>query len=259
MARRKAALVTGSTSGIGLAIAMRLAADGYNIMLNSLEPEEQITGAISAVKKVAKGGVAYIQADLALEQGTDLVIDTIAHFGRIDVLVNNAGIQKVSRIEDFLQEDWEHVRAIILDGAFHTIRAAVPDMLSRKWGRIINIASAHALVASPFKSAYVAAKHGLLGLTKTVALEVAESSITVNAICPGYVFTPLVEKQMKDQAQVHAMSEDQVRRNIMLAPQPTKQFVQVEEIASMASYLCGDMARSITGTSIAIDGGWTAH
>ncbi|HHG88925.1 MAG TPA: 3-hydroxybutyrate dehydrogenase [Devosia sp.] len=259
MAKRKTALVTGSTSGIGLAIARRLGSEGYNIVLNSFEPEASVSDAIGAVKSTARGGVAYIQADLALEQGTDLVIDTIARFGRIDVLVNNAGIQKVARIEDFLQEDWERVRAIILDGAFQTIRAAVPDMLSRKWGRIINIASAHALVASPFKSAYVAAKHGLLGLTKTVALEVAENAITVNAICPGYVLTPLVEKQLKDQSQVHAMSKEQVKREIMLAPQPTRQFVEVEEIAAMAAYLCGDMARSITGTSIAIDGGWTAH
>ena len=172
--------------------------------------------------------------------------------------MNNAGVQKVSPIEDFPPADWNRIRAISLDAAFHTIRAAVPGMTGRGWGRIINIASAHGLRASPFKSAYVATKHAVVGLTKTVALEVAEKGVTVNAICPGYVWTPLVAAQVADQAKVHGLSESEVIRQVMLAPQPTRQFVQPEEIAELALYLCGDMARSITGSAISIDGGWTA-
>lgn len=269
MPEEKTALVTGSSSGIGLAIACRLAADGYHVGLNSFESEADIKPALAQVREIAKskgegegkgeGKVSYFQADLAQKQGGALVTRVIEEFGRIDVLVNNAGVQKVAPVEAFPQEDWERIRAIMLDASFHTIKAALPDMLKRSWGRIINIASAHGLVASPFKSAYVSAKHGVLGLTKTVALEVAEKGITVNAICPGYVFTPLVEKQLADQAKIHHMSEERVKREIMLAPQPTRQFVQPEEVAAMAAYLCGDMARSITGTSIAIDGGWTAR
>jgi 3-hydroxybutyrate dehydrogenase len=259
----KTALVTGSSSGIGLAIACRLAADGYHVGLNSFESEADIKPALTQVRKSAKskgeGKVSYFQADLSQKQGGALVARVIEEFGRIDVLVNNAGVQKVAPVEEFPQEDWERIRAIMLDGSFHTIRGALPDMLKRSWGRIINIASVHGLVASPFKAAYVSAKHGVLGLTKTVALEVAEKGITVNAICPGYVLTPLVEKQLADQAKIHNMSQEQVKRKIMLAPQPTRQFVKPEEVAAMATYLCGDMARSITGTSIAIDGGWTAR
>ena len=175
------------------------------------------------------------------------------------MLVNNAGIQKVSPVEEFELDDWARVRSIILDSSFEAIKASVPGMAERGWGRIINIASAHGLVASPFKSAYVSAKHGMMGLTKTVALEVAEKGITVNAICPGYVLTPLVEAQLKDQARVHGISEDEVKREIMLAPQPTKQFVGIDEVAELAFYLSGDLARSITGTAISIDGGWTAR
>lgn len=251
----KVVLVTGSTSGIGLAIARQFASEGYRVALNSFEPEEAVADAIADID----GDTRYFSADLADgDAGARLVGAVIAHFGRIDVLVNNAGVQKVSPIEDFPPEDWDRIRAIILDGSFHTIRAAVPDMVGRGWGRIINIVSAHGLGASPYKSAYVAAKHGMIGLTKTVALEVAEKGVTVNAICPGYVWTPLVEKQLDDQAKTHKMSREEVIRTIMLAPQPTKQFVQVEEISSLASYLCGDMARSITGTALSIDGGWTA-
>jgi len=251
----KVALITGSTSGIGLAIARQFAAEGYLVAINSFEPESAVTSVVSSIE----GEAQYFQADLSKgDAGAKLVDAVIDHFGRIDVLVNNAGVQKVSPIDDFPVEDWDRIRAISLDGSFHTIRAAVPDMVSRGWGRIINIVSAHGLRASPFKSAYVATKHGLIGLTKTVALEVAEKGITVNAICPGYVWTPLVEKQLEDQAKTHKMSKENVVRNIMLAPQPTREFVQPEEIASLAFYLCGDMARSITGASLTIDGGWTA-
>lgn len=248
--------MTGSTSGIGLAIAERLAAAGYKLAINSFEAE-----ADAAVAKVSAGGAiaAYFGADLADARASAGLVDrVIEKFGRLDVLVNNAGIQKVAAIEDFPPVDWDRVLAVSLDSAFYTIRAAVPDMAKRNWGRIINIASAHGLRASPFKSAYVATKHGVVGLTKTVALETAERGITVNAICPGYVWTPLVAAQVADQARVHNLSEDEVVREVMLAPQPTRKFVQPEEIAELSLYLCGDMARSITGTAISIDGGWTA-
>jgi len=253
------ALVTGSTSGIGLSIARELAGNGYLVAVNSFENEQDTGNVMALFDEEEKGSTAYFQADLSKGEGGRLVKEVIARFGRIDVLVNNAGVQKVAPVEDFPLADWDRVLAIALDGAFHTIRAAVPDMVKRNWGRIINIASAHGLVASPYKSAYVSAKHGLLGLTKTVALEVAQKGITVNAICPGYVLTPLVEKQLADQAKAHGISRERVKNEIMLAPQPTKQFVEVEEVAAMALYLCSDMARSITGTSIAIDGGWTAR
>ena len=253
----RVALVTGSTSGIGLSIAKKLAAVGYDVAVNSFEAEA--SDALSAVSDGAKGRVGYFQADLSdAARGYDLIKDTIDAFGRLDVLVNNAGVQTVAPIEDFPPEDWNRIRSISLDSAFHTIRAALPDMVKRGWGRIINIASAHGLRASPFKSAYVATKHGVVGLTKTVALETAEKGITCNVICPGYVWTPLVAKQIADQAKVHGLKEEAVVRDIILAPQPTRQFVQPEEIAELVAYLCGDMARSITGSAISIDGGWTA-
>jgi 3-hydroxybutyrate dehydrogenase len=256
---KRVALVTGSTSGIGLAIARKLAAIGYDVAVNSFEPETQIAEALGTIAGNRDDCIRYFQADLAdPAEAYDLVGEVIAAFGRLDILVNNAGIQKVAAIEDFPPEDWDRIRAVSLDSAFHTIRAALPGMATRGWGRIINIASAHGLRASPFKSAYVATKHGVVGLTKTVALEAAEKGITVNAICPGYVWTPLVAKQVADQAKVHGLSEADVVRQIMLAPQPTRQFVQPEEVAELAAYLCGDMARSITGATISIDGGWTA-
>lgn len=256
----KTILVTGGTSGIGLGIAKKFAALGYNIVINSFEPEAAIQASLDELKAVTINRLAYLQADLTdANLAYELVTRTIEKFGRIDVLVNNAGIQKVSPVEDFPPDDWNRVRALSLDAPFHTIRAAVPDMKQRQWGRIINISSAHGLVASPFKSAYIAAKHGVIGLTKTVALETAQHGITVNAICPGYVWTPLVEKQLDDQARSHNMSKQDVIKNIMLAPQPTKKFVQVEEIGETAAFLASDAACSITGTSIAIDGGWTAQ
>ncbi|VAW23453.1 D-beta-hydroxybutyrate dehydrogenase [hydrothermal vent metagenome] len=269
----KAVLITGSTSGIGLVIAKRFLESGYNVGLNSFEPEAEIKAALNEVKETGisqtgsgtesgqteSGQVKYFQADLAYNNGVELVENFVKSFGRIDVLINNAGVQKVAPIDEFETSDWEKVRAVGLDAAYQTIKSAVPVMKSQQWGRIINIASVHGLVASPFKSAYVAAKHGLLGLTKTVALEVAQSGVTVNAICPGYVLTPLVEKQIEDQAKVHGISRDEVVKTIMLAPQPTGKFVTPAEVAELALYLTSDMARSITGTSIAVDGGWTAR
>ena len=253
---RRVALVTGSTSGIGLSIAQRFARMGYAVALNSFEPEAEVADALVSF---GNAEVRYFQADLADPRAAfRLVGEVIEAFGRLDILVNNAGVQKVAPIEDFPPADWDHIRAVSLDSAFHTIRAALPGMAERGWGRIINVASAHGLRASPFKSAYVATKHGVVGLTRTVALEAAEKGITVNAICPGYVWTPLVAKQVADQARVHKMSEEEVIRNVMLAPQPTRRFVQPDEIAELAAYLCGDMARSITGSAISIDGGWTA-
>ncbi|WDR00506.1 3-hydroxybutyrate dehydrogenase [Devosia sp. J2-20] len=258
MNTKRVALVTGSTSGIGLSIASKFAAMGYDVAINSFEAEQDAGAALEALA-ASGANVRYFQSDLAENGGGyDLVGAVVASFGRLDVLVNNAGIQKVAPIEEFPPSDWQRIVAVSLDSAFHTIRAALPGMAERGWGRIINIASAHGLRASPFKSAYVATKHAVVGLTKTVALETAEKGITVNAICPGYVWTPLVAAQVADQARVHGMSEEQVMREIILAPQPTRQFVQPEEIAEMAGYLCGDLARSITGSTISIDGGWTA-
>ncbi|MHA6297546.1 3-hydroxybutyrate dehydrogenase [Devosia sp. CAU 1758] len=256
---KRVALVTGSTSGIGLAIAHKFAQMNYDVALNSFEPAETVTGLVDELEALGTGSVAYFQADLAdASASRDLSSQVINYFGRVDVLVNNAGIQKVAPIEDFADEDWHGIVAVSLDSAFHTIRATLPGMAERGWGRIINIASAHGLRASPFKSAYVATKHAVVGLTKTVALEAAEKGVTVNAICPGYVWTPLVARQVADQARVHGLSEEEVVRQVILAPQPTKQFVQPEEIAEMAAYLCSDWARSITGSTISIDGGWTA-
>ncbi|MBE0580439.1 3-hydroxybutyrate dehydrogenase [Devosia sp.] len=259
MTTKRVALVTGSTSGIGLSIASKFAAMGYDVAINSFEAEADV---VDALRSVAGNGasVRYFQSDLSLNGGGyDLVGEVVSAFGQLDVLVNNAGVQKVAPIEDLPPADWDRIVAVSLDSAFHTIRAALPGMTGRGWGRIINIASAHGLRASPFKSAYVATKHAVVGLTKAVALETAEKGITVNAICPGYVWTPLVAAQVADQARVHGMSEEQVMREVILAPQPTRQFVQPEEIAELAAYLCGDLARSITGSAISIDGGWTAR
>jgi 3-hydroxybutyrate dehydrogenase len=258
MFRNKTALITGSTSGIGLGIAKAMAEQGANIVLNGFGKSEDIEAARKSIESLGVK-VIYNGADMTKpDQIAAMVEDAIKAFGSVDILVNNAGIQHVAAVESFPPEKWDAIIAIDLSSSFHTIRAAVPKMREKGWGRIVNIASIHALVASPFKSAYVAAKHGLLGLTKVIALETAQNGITVNAICPGYVDTPLVRGQVADTARVRGITEDEVIKNVMLGPQWTKQFVAIDEIAQTALFLCSDAAKNITGTSIAVDGGWTA-
>jgi 3-hydroxybutyrate dehydrogenase len=260
MLKGKTALVTGSTSGIGQGIAQALAARGANIILNGLGDAAEIEALRSRIASEHGVTVRYQAADMASTEAIAAMMkDAIAEFGAVDVLVNNAGIQHVAPVEDFPVDKWNAILAINLSAAFHTVRSAVPGMKARNWGRIINIASAHALVASPFKSAYVAAKHGIAGFTKTVALELAEHGITANAICPGYVLTPLVEKQIPDTARARGISEAEVVRTVLLAAQPTREFVTVEQVAALALFLAGDAAGSMTGAVIPIDGGWTAH
>lgn len=260
MLKGKSAVVTGSTSGIGLAIARALASQGANVMLNGFGDASAIEKLRAELAAGAGVKVLYHGADMSRgEEIAAMMAAAIAGFGGVDILVNNAGIQFVSAVDEFPEAKWAAIQAINMSSNYHAIKAALPGMKQRNWGRVINIASAHGLVASPFKSAYVAAKHGVVGLTKSVALEVAESNITVNAICPGYVRTPLVEGQIDDQAKAHNMPRERVIREVILAAQPSKRFVEVEEVAALALYLCGDMAKSITGTSISIDGGWTAR
>jgi 3-hydroxybutyrate dehydrogenase len=258
MLNGKSAVVTGSTSGIGLGIAEALAKSGVNVLMNGLGSEADNAEAIAKVK--AHGThVAFSPANMA--DGTaiaDMMAMAADAFGGVDILVNNAGIQYVSAIEAFPPEKWDAIIAINLTSAFHTIRAAVPGMKERKWGRIINTASAHSLVASPFKSAYVSAKHGLAGLTKTVALELATFGITCNCISPGYVWTPLVEKQIPDTMAARKLTREQVINDVMLQAQPTKQFVTIGQVAALALFLCSDEAAQITGANLSIDGGWTA-
>jgi 3-hydroxybutyrate dehydrogenase len=256
--KNKTALITGSTSGIGLGIARGFAEAGMNIMLNGLTSAEE---ADTIRRDLESLGIkaCYNPADMTQpDQIAALVDDTVKRLGSIDVVVNNAGIQTVSPVEDFPLAKWEAIIAINLSSSFHTVRAAIPHMKKNGWGRIINIASAHGLVASPFKSAYVAAKHGVVGFTKSVALETAQNNITVNAICPGYVMTPLVQNQIADTAKARGISEDEVIKNVMLAAQWTKKFVTVEQLAGVALFLCSDAADNITGTAIPVDGGWTA-
>lgn len=254
----KVALITGSTSGIGLGMARGLADAGAHIMMNGFGDPAEIESERQAIE--AKGVKChYNGADMTKpDEILALVDETIAKLGGCDIVINNAGIQNVQPIEEFAPAKWDAIIAINLSSAFHTIRRAVPHMKAKGWGRIINVASAHGLVASPFKSAYVAAKHGMLGLTKTVGLELAEHGITCNAICPGYVYTPLVEGQVADTAKARGMSEEQVKRDVLLAAQWTKQFVTTEQLAGTAIWLCSDSAANVTGTHIAVDGGWTA-
>lgn len=256
----KVALITGSTSGIGLGIAMRLAQNGHSIVLNGFGNTEQIQSTVNSIANTYKVEIIYSDADMTKPEEIEKMVHTVQNnLGGLDIVVCNAGIQHVAPIETFPPEKWDMILAINLSSAFHMIRHAIPMMKEKKWGRIINIASAHALVASPFKSAYVAAKHGLAGLTKTVALEVAEHGITCNAICPGYVKTPLVENQIADTAKARGISSESVVRDVILGSQPTKKFVTVEDIAELTAYLSSDYAASITGTMLPIDGGWTAH
>jgi len=257
---RRSALVTGSTSGIGLAIATELAAKGMNIVLNGFGDAAEIEKLRDGLANAHGVEVIYDGADMSRQDQIEaMMVRAAAQFGGIDVLVNNAGIQHVAPVDEFPVDKWHAILAINLTAAFHTTRLVMPHMKVNKWGRIVNIASAHALVASPFKSAYVASKHGIAGFTKTVALEVAELGITANAVCPGYVLTPLVEKQIPDTARARGLTEDQVKHDVLLAAQPTKRFVTSEEVAQLVSFLCSDAAVSITGTVIPIDGGWTAQ
>jgi len=255
----KHALVTGSTSGIGLGIATALAQQGCKLTLNGFGDPLKIKDICNVVIEAGAAGVMHSQADMREpEQIEAMIREAIEHFGHIDILINNAGVQHVAPVESFPVDKWDDIIAINLSATFHTVRAALPGMLDSGWGRIINIASAHALVASPFKSAYVAAKHGIAGLTKTIALETAEKNITVNAIAPGYVETPLVTGQIADTAKARGISEEEVVRNVMLLAQPTRKLIKVEQVAALVQFLCSEQASAITGAVLPIDGGWTA-
>jgi 3-hydroxybutyrate dehydrogenase len=253
------AVITGSTSGIGLAYAKALAASGANVMINGFGKPEDIEKERSGIEHDFGVTALYSPADMTKpDQIKGMIDDAISKLGSVDILINNAGVQYVAPIEDFPIEKWDQIIAINLSAAFHAIRAAVPGMKAKGWGRIISTASAHSLVASPFKSAYVTAKHGIAGLTKTVALEVATHKITANCISPGYVWTPLVENQIPDTMASRKMTREQVVNDVLLAAQPTKTFVTPEQVAATAVFLCSDAASQITGANISIDGGWTA-
>jgi len=255
----KVSLVTGSTSGIGLGIARALAAAGSAVVLNGFGKPEEIEAAQAGIAELGVP-VAYSGADMSKPDSiAEMMEMALTQFGAVDVLVNNAGIQHVAPLPEFSPAKWDAIIAINLSSAFHTTRLALPGMVQKGWGRIVNIASAHGLVGSPFKSAYVAAKHGVLGLTKVTALETAEQGITCNAICPGYVYTPLVEAQIEGQAKSHGIPREEVIRNVLLAQQPNKRFATTDELGGIAVFLTSEAAASITGTTIAADGGWTAH
>lgn len=254
----KTAVITGSTSGIGLGIAQGLADAGINIVMNGFGDSDDIE---SNRKDLENRGIkaVYNGADMTKpDEIIAMVKDTEKDFGSVDIVINNAGIQTVQPVEEFPPEKWDAIIAINMSSGFHTVRAAIPGMKERGWGRVINIASAHGLVASPYKSAYVTAKHGVIGFTKTIALEVAQDGITSNAICPGYVFTPLVEGQIADTAKARGISEEEVVNDVLLKAQWTKKFVTVEQLSGTALFLCSDAAENITGISLPVDGGWTA-
>ena len=256
----RAAIITGSTSGIGLGIARALAGAGAVVMLNGFGEAGEIEQTRVRLAQEAQTDVRYDGADMSRPEAILAMVDAAhAAFGKVDILVNNAGIQFVAPLENFPAAKWDAILAINLSAAFHASRAVFAGMKQRGWGRIINIASAHGLIASPFKAAYVAAKHGLVGLTKVTALEGAESGVTCNAICPGYVWTPLVEKQIDGQAKSHGIGKDRVICEILLAQQPNKKFATVEELGTLCLFLSTDAAASITGTALPVDGGWTAH
>ena len=258
--KSKTAVVTGSTSGIGLACARAFAKEGANIVLNGFGKPEDIEAARSGIETEFGVKAAYSPADLTKPAEIEGLIRLAEEtYGSVDVLVNNAGVQHVSPIEDFPPEKWEQIISLNLSSAFYTMRAAIPGMKQRGWGRIINTASAHSMVASPFKSAYVAAKHGLVGLSKTAALELATHGITVNCISPGYVWTPLVESQIPDTMKARGMSKDEVINEVLLKAQPTKAFVTIDQVAALAVFLASDAASQITGANMAMDGGWTAQ
>ena len=260
MLKGKSAIVTGSTSGIGLGIARAMAQEGADVMLNGFGDAQTIEFVRAELQRQCGVKVRYCPADMSRPDEIRGMAELArAEFGKVDIVVNNAGIQHVAPIEEFPDEKWEAILAINLSSAYHLIKAVVPEMKARKCGRIINIASAHGLTASPFKCAYVAAKHAMLGLSKTVAVELAEFGITSNTICPGYVKTPLVEKQIADQAKAHGISPERVVREVMLSHQARKEFVQVEELAALAVFLASDAAASMTGAAMAMDGGWTLH
>ncbi len=259
MLKGKTALVTGSTSGIGQALATAFAKEGANVVLNGFGDKAAIETERAGLAKKYGVGVIYSPADMTKgDEIAAMVADAEKEFGAVDIVCPNAGIQHVAPVDEFPIDKWNAIIAINLSSAFHVIRAALPAMKKKGWGRIISTASAHALIASPYKAAYVAAKHGLAGLTKVVALEVAQMGITVNAICPGYVWTPLVEKQIPDTMKARNMTAEQVKKDVILAAQPTKEFVTVDEIAGLAVFLTSDAAKNINGALLSMDGGWTA-
>lgn len=260
MLKGKTALITGSTSGIGLAYAKVFAAEGANVVINGFGDADAIEAERTALQAASGAAALYSAADLTKIDETEKMMAMAAEaFGGVDILVNNAGVQHVAPVEEFPVDKWNLIIALNLNSAFHTTRLAVPYMKQKKWGRIIQTASAHSLTASPFKSAYVTAKHGLVGFTKTVALETATFGITANCISPGYVWTPLVENQIPDTMKARNMTREQVMNEVLLAGQPTKQFVTVEQVAAIALFLCREEASNITGANISVDGGWTAQ
>ena len=255
----KTAIVTGSTSGIGLGLAEGFAAAGANVVINGFGDPAEIEAERARLDGLGAGTVVYDGADMSDPDAIEAFVKAAeAKFSGVDIVVNNAGIQTVEPVESFPKDRWNLIVAINMSSAFHTVRAALPGMKERGWGRVINIASAHGLVASPYKTAYVTAKHGIVGFTKTVALEAAQDGVTSNAICPGYVLTPLVEKQIPDTARSRGITEEEVKRDVLLAAQWTKKFVTVEQLAGVALFLCSDAAENITGVALPVDGGWTA-